>query len=134
MDVLELLVAFNTMRADHGYQAAERKRRAYKGGAEAMARAPEHSDERAAIMTMIDTWVTISEMMVIVQNKDDLDRIFRVLPVCHMGAVLRPAMVQLGHVPDAFQMLCNRYDEWLEGRPQEYVSKACAGQIQARFG
>jgi hypothetical protein len=149
MDENDALVAIQTLRTQPAYQQAERLRRKTKGGAAAMATAPDDSEEFAAVHLLVNTWETIATVLDGVASKD---RIFEITPVCHMHNNLKDALagISLRHaklksasdfdVPNGgyaakFTKLANDYHGWMIEKQKSslYISGACDG-MYACFG
>jgi hypothetical protein len=137
MDENELLVRIYSMRGDFNYHKAEVLRRQIKGGSATMAAANPGSDENAAVHILIGTWNTIAVLMRGVKTKD---KIYEVNPICHMYHVLEPAITYLRkETPEFavdFEKLNVDYQAWLKKKKKSasYVSAACSGLMNARFG
>lgn len=131
-----LLLAFETLRNNPAYHAAEVLRRNTPGGSRAMASAPEGSDQHRAVLLLISTWEVIAILMTGVTKKD---RIFEVTPVCHMFRELKDAVHALAtYIPGYganFVKLDKEYQAWLKKQKKDpkYVSAACGG-LHAKFG
>jgi hypothetical protein len=149
MDENDALVAIHSLRTQPAYQQAERLRRKTKGGAAAMATAPDDSEELAAVHLLVNTWETIATILDGVPSKD---RIFEITPVCHMHNHLKDALagISLRHaklkspndfdVPNGgyaakFTKLANDYHGWMIEKQKSslYISGACDG-MYACFG
>jgi hypothetical protein len=137
MDENELLVRIYSMRSDFNYHKAEVMRRQIGGGSGAMAAADAGSAENAAVHILISTWDSIAVLMRGVKTKD---KVYEVNPICHMYTVLEPAIIFFRQsTPDFaadFENLNGDYHAWLTKKKKSasYVSAACAGLMNARFG
>jgi tripartite-type tricarboxylate transporter receptor subunit TctC len=136
MDETALLLAFETMRNNPAYHAAEVLRRNTPGGSGAMAEAPEASEARGAVLLLISTWEVIAVLMDGVKRRD---KIFEVTPVCHMYRELQAAIEALSRsIPGFganFARLFAEYEAWLKKKKKDakYISAACGG-MHAKFG
>jgi hypothetical protein len=137
MNENELLVRIYTMRSDFNYHKAEVLRRQVTGGSATMAAADPGSAENAAVHILISTWEAIAVLMRGVKTKD---KIYEVNPICHMHYVLQPAIAFFRtNTPEfavEFDKLNVDYQAWLKKKKKSasYVSAACGGLMNARFG
>ncbi|HEU4371813.1 MAG TPA: hypothetical protein VFV05_26620 [Methylomirabilota bacterium] len=135
-DEASLLLAFELLRNNPAYHAAEVLRRRTPGGSGAMASAPEGSEERRAVLLLISTWEVIAVLMDGVKKPD---KVFEVTPVCHMYDELKAAIEALArHIPGFganFVRLSAEYQAWLKKKKKDakYISAACGG-MHAKFG
>jgi hypothetical protein len=126
------------MRSDINYHRAEVLRRNTEGGSAAMAAAAPGSDENAAIHVLIETWNVIA---ILVRGVKTKDKIYEHNPICHMYTVLEPGIMYLRNksTPEfasEFEKLNADYHAWLKKKKKSasYVSAACGGLMNARFG
>ena len=138
MDTAEILVALETIRTNPAYRAAEVLRRKTVGGSAAMANSSADSEEHRAVLHLISTWDVIAQILADV-SEDTKNRVFEVLPVCHMYKALKAAIEALKECSpsfgEQFGKLNGLHEAWLKstGKDAKYISAACGG-MHARFG
>jgi hypothetical protein len=134
MNMAECLVAVHNMRSNPQYQQAEKARQT--AGAEAMAKAPQDSDNYGAIRFLIGTWEMISAICLLLPAADR-ERAFEVLPISYMYDQLKPAIgiLRAGAQGYAgkFEQLMNEHDKWLGKAETTYRSQEQSG-MHAMFG
>jgi hypothetical protein len=131
------ILGIDLLRCTTAYQAAEILRRRV-GSAVKMANMPESTNEHAAIRLLVGTWegiATTARMGAI-----NLDRLFRIQPICHMWRELQDAVEAMRARYGAdyganFQWLYEEWEDWCNENDFEpaYVSAMCGG-IHGRFG
>ena len=130
----QLLATLYQIRSNPKYQAAEATRRVKK--AAAMANAGEDTEDFGDIKLLINTWETIS-VLVLGLKKKDKELIFEVTPVLHMFTELSDAIEILGcKFPDLasnFRLLSKQHLEWLKFKDDRYQTGEQGG-MHALFG
>jgi hypothetical protein len=130
----QLLATLYQIRSNPKYQVAEGLRR--KNKAAALARASEDTEEFGAINLLINTWETISVLILELKNKDK-ELIFEVTPVLHMFTELSDAIdIFSEKFPDYaanFRLLSKQQLEWLRFKDERYQTGEKGG-MHALFG
>ena len=134
MNKTQLLATLYMMRTSAPYQCAEKLRRS-KVVAE-MARADKSSDDYGAISLLINTWESISVLVLDLEDKDR-NFIFQTLPVLHMFTELSDGIEIVGcEFPGYaanFRLLSKLQLEWLKFKDDHYQSGEKGG-MHALFG
>jgi acetolactate synthase regulatory subunit len=132
LDNTQLLAISFQMRSNAQYQAAETLRRSKDVAA--MAKAARSSADFAAVNLLVNTWETIS---LLILQLDDKDLVFQVTPVLHMFTELSDAIeIISADFPDYaanFRLLSKQQLEWLKFKDERYQSGAKGG-MHALFG
>lgn len=134
----QLLATIFQIRSNPSYQQAETMRqkamRQQKNGVPAMAKAGKNSAEFGAVNLLINSWETISLLVLQVKDKD---LIFEVTPVLYMFTELSDAIDIIScEFPDYaanFRLLSKLQAEWLKFKDDRYQTGAKGG-MHALFG
>ncbi len=133
MNKTQLLATLYEIRSNPSYQLAEAKRQLSKD-VSAMARADKSSAEYGAITLLINTWETISVLVLKIKNKN---LIFEITPVLYMFTQLNDAIEIIGEeFPDYaanFRLLSKLQSEWLKFKDERYQTGEKGG-MHALFG
>ena len=129
----QLLATIFQIRSNPSYQHAEGMRRLKNNVAE-MARADKNSADFGAVNHLINSWETIS---VLVLQLKDKDLIFQITPVLYMFTELSDAIEIIScEFPDYaanFRLLSKLQAEWLKFKDDRYQT-AEQGGMHALFG
>jgi hypothetical protein len=128
----QLLATLYEMRTNAQYQTAETLRR--KSSVADMAKADRNSLEFGAINLLINTWETISILVLEIKDKDS---IFEILPVLYMFTELSDAIDIISCKFPAyaanFRLLSKQQLEWLKFKDERYQTGEKSG-MHALFG
>jgi hypothetical protein len=129
----QLLATIFQIRSNPSYQQAEAMRR-QKNNVSEMAKADKNSPERGAIYLLINSWETIS--LLVLQMKDK-DLIFEITPVLYMFTELSDAIDIIscefpGYAAN-FRLLSKLQAEWLKFKDDRYQTSEQGG-MHALFG
>ena len=134
MHKTQLLASIFMMRTHTQYQQAEILRR-NRVVAE-MARAKANSAELAAVNLLVNTWETISVIVLDLENEDK-NFIFGILPILYMFTELSDAIEIIGCEKPAyaanFRLLSKQQLEWLKFKDDRYQTGEQSG-MHALFG
>lgn len=132
MNKTQLLATLYEMRTNAQYQTAETLRR--KSSVADMAKADRNSLEFGAINLLINTWETISILVLEIKDKDS---IFEILPVLYMFTELSDAIDIISCKFPAyaanFRLLSKQQLEWLKFKDERYQTGEKSG-MHALFG
>lgn len=134
----QLLATIFQIRSNPSYQRAETMRqqamRQHRNGVSGMAKAGRNSAEFGAVNLLINSWETISLLVLQVKDKD---LIFEVTPVLYMFTELSDAIDIIScEFPDYaanFRLLSKLHAEWLRFKDDRYQTGAQGG-MHALFG
>lgn len=135
-DETAVFLTIEMLRSSPQYHAAEALRRQTRDGSAAMVTMPEGSPERGAALLLISTWESIALLANGLQRRD---RLFSVLPVCHMWRELEGAILsirrQFASYAENFEALYKANEAWFtqQRKDAQYVTAVC-GDMYARFG
>jgi len=128
----QLLASLFEMRTHAQYQSAEATRR--RGNIADMAR--EDSPDHGAINLLVNTWETISVLVLELEDKDK-ESIFEILPVLYMFTQLNDAIEIISEKFPAyaanFRLLSKQQLEWLKFKDDRYQTSEKGG-MHALFG
>jgi len=130
----QLLATLYMMRTNAPYQEAEALRRT--SVVAEMAHADKTSEEYAAVFMLINTWESIS-VLVLELDEKDRDFLFGTLPVLFMFTELNDAIEIIscdipGYAAN-FRLLSKRQAEWLKFKDDHYQTGEKSG-MHALFG
>ena len=129
----QLLATIFQIRSNPSYQQAEGLRRQLNN-VSAMAKADRNSVEFGSVNLLINSWETISVLVLQIKDKD---LIFKVTPVLHMFTELSDAIdIFSEKFPDYaanFRLLSKQQLEWLRFKDERYQTGEKGG-MHALFG
>lgn len=129
----QLLATIFQIRSNASYQQAEGMRRRINN-VSAMARADKTTEEFGAVNFLINSWETISVLILQIKDKD---LIFEITPVLHMFTELSDAIETIScEFPDYaanFRLLSKLQAEWLKFKNDRYQTAEKSG-MHALFG
>jgi hypothetical protein len=129
----QLLATIFQIRSNPSYQAAETRRRELNN-VSAMAKAGKNSVEFGHVNFLINSWETISVLVLQIKDKD---LIFAVTPVLHMFTELSDAIdiisCEFPHYAANFRLLSKLQAEWLKFKDDRYQTGEQGG-MHALFG
>ena len=135
MNKTQLVATLYEMRSNPRYQAAEAMRR--KSSAAAMANAEKNTDEYGAITLLVNTWETISVLVLAIENAENRELIFETTPVFYMFTELNDAIEKISeefpYFAANFRLLSKLQFEWLKFKDDRYQTGEKGG-MHALFG